>query len=267
MRYIVIILSIVLLLTACAPVHEPTLPEEGEEAVVDMLFGEGAYEVTTGEVNYFEDITGYLAKPGEEGGFAGIIMIHEWWGLNDNVKMMAQQLASEGYVVLAVDLFKGSVATTGNKAREQTGALVQEEAIANMNAAISYLKEKEGVLSLGSMGWCFGGGQSLQLALHSEELDATVIYYGRLTDDKDALSNIMWPVLGVFGSADTSIPVSSVNAFDSALDGLGIENEIYVYDGVGHAFANPSGANHAPDETKDAWMKTVEFLNKHLKEN
>ena len=116
------------------------------------------------------------------------------------------------------------------------------------------------------MGWCFGGGQSLQLALNSEQnpLAATVIYYGNLVNDTNELSRIKWPVLGIFGDQDQSIPVESVNAFEQAFNETGITNEIYIYPGVGHAFANPSGDNYAPEETVDAWEKTLAFLKKYV---
>jgi carboxymethylenebutenolidase len=134
-----------------------------------------------------------------------------------------------------------------------------------MKAAADYLRNEEGATKIASLGWCFGGGQSLQLALSDEDLDATVIYYGSLVTDESKLSSIEQPILGIFGSKDTSIPVATVQQFDSALDNIGIENEIYIYEGVGHAFANPSGMNYAPEETKDAWDKTVSFLNRHMK--
>ena len=120
------------------------------------------------------------------------------------------------------------------------------------------------ILRAESLGWCFGGGQSLQLAVN-EPLDATVIYYGNLVTDEKQLLKIGWPVLGIFGDKDTSIPVSSVNEFDASLDKLKITNEIYIYPGVGHAFANPSGMNYAPEQTRDAWEKTLAFLDKNLK--
>jgi carboxymethylenebutenolidase len=117
------------------------------------------------------------------------------------------------------------------------------------------------------MGWCFGGGQSLQLALNSQDhpLAATIIYYGSaLVTDNSNLSKIKWPVLGVFGDQDRGIPVEKVNEFKATLDEVGVPNEIYIYKGVGHAFANPSGDNYAPTETQDAWEKTVAFLKKYL---
>ena len=120
-------------------------------------------------------------------------------------------------------------------------------------------------MKIASLGWCFGGGQSLRLAL-AEKLDATVIYYGNLVTNEDDLSRINWPVLGIFGEQDQSIPVTTVKEFESSLNKLGIKNSINVYPGVGHAFANPSGASYAPEATQDAWKKTLEiFLDTNLK--
>jgi carboxymethylenebutenolidase len=115
------------------------------------------------------------------------------------------------------------------------------------------------------LGWCFGGGQSLQLALNTERpLAATVIYYGTLVTNQTELAEITWPVLGIFGAEDQSIPVDTVNQFKAALDANAVTNEIYIYDGVGHAFANPSGGNYAPEETTDAWDKTLAFLRNYV---
>lgn len=224
------------------------------------------FSVTTKNMNYFRNISGCLAKPTEPGKYPGVVMIHEWWGLNDYIRATAQKLASEGFTVIAVDLFHGEVTATPEKARQLVSSLDKDEAISNMRSAVRYLKSEENVSGLASLGWCFGGGQSLQLALSGETLDATVIYYGDLVTDESRLATMHWPVLGVFGDRDTAIPVAEAKKFHSTLDKLGIENEIYIYPGVGHAFANPTGANYAPNETKDAWEKTIAFLNNHLKE-
>ena len=194
-----------------------------------------------------------------------MIMIHEWWGLNDHIRAIARQLASEGYIVLAVDLYEGEVATTPERARELTSSLDQTRAINNMKSAIAYLGVHEDITKIASLGWCFGVAQSLQLALSGEVLNATVIYYGNLVTDESKLSLISWPVLGIFGDQDTVIPVTEVKKFESSLNALGTKNEIYIYSGVGHAFANPSGANYAQEETKDAWEKTVTLLDENLK--
>jgi len=232
----------------------------------DMLNGNGTLAVKNEEVEYFNTTKGFYVEPEQSGSYPGVIMIHEWWGLNQNIKDMAMELSKEGYKVLAVDLFKGSVAETQEQAREQTSNLNQEEALNNLKAAKAFLQAKQAT-KIASFGWCFGGGQSMQLSVSGEPLDATVIYYGNLVTSTARLENIKWPVLGIFGETDTSIPTSTVREFNSALDTLGIENSINIYPGVGHAFANPSGQNYAPEPTKDAWSKTLVFLKENLKEN
>lgn len=231
-------------------------------------------------VNYFGNASGYLVYPtsssimnntsGNNNTFPAVVMIHENKGLNDNIKNMANLLAKEGYVILAVDLFNGEVTTDQKRASELTQSIRDnpDAAITNLKSAVKYLASLPNVNpdKIASLGWCFGGQQSLQLALNSEDhpLAATVIYYGRLVTEPETLSKIKWPVLGIFGDQDQSIPVTSVEQFEEALTQNGITNEIYIYKGVGHAFANPSGDNYAPNETKGAWQKTLSFLNKYL---
>ena len=241
------------------------LPDYENEINNSEIFSTGNYNVETQVVNYFDDIQGYLAKPVDEGQFPGVVMIHEWWGLNDNIKEMAEKLASHGYVVLAVDLYNGEVAITSDQARQLITSFDTNVGIENMNFAASYIQENHNVQKLGSIGWCFGGGQSLNLALNNQNMDATIIYYGSLITEQESLSNISWPVLGIFAELDKGIPVESVNDFETSLDELDIPNEIHIYPGVDHAFANPSGERYAPDESKDAWQKTIEFLESSLK--
>jgi carboxymethylenebutenolidase len=225
-------------------------------------------------VNYYDNASGYLVYPilnpnNNTQKLPAVIMIHENRGLNDNIKDTADILAKQGYVVLAVDLFQGQVTADPNRARELSSSVRNNPGIAieNMQSAVRYLTSLENVNGsrIASLGWCFGGAQSLQLALNSEEhpLAATVIYYGNLVNDTQALSKIKWPVLGIFGDQDQSIPVDSVKQFEQALNQIGVINEIYIYPGVGHAFANPSGDNYAPKETADAWKKTLAFLDKY----
>ena len=224
----------------------------------------------TESVQYYSNATGFLAYPeNSTDALPGVVMVHEWWGLNQNIKNMAETLANEGYVVLAVDLY-GEVATEQGRAQELAGSVRnnQQAAIDNLNGAVAHLSSLSNVDSskIATLGWCFGGGQTMQHALNTQQpLAATVIYYGNLVTDQKQLSKIEWPVMGVFGSEDQSIPVATVDEFKAALDANNITNEVYVYDGVGHAFANPSGDNYAPDETKDAWGKTLDFLGRHVK--
>ena len=208
---------------------------------------------------------GYLAKPVIDGKYPGVVMIHEWWGLNNNIKEMADKLASYGYVVLAVDLYDGKVATTSDQARQLIFSYDLEKGLQNMDSAILFLNDNYSLEKIGSIGWCFGGGQSLNLALNNTDMDATVIYYGSLVTDPKKLSSIKWPILGIFAELDKGITVDSVHQFESTLNELKIQNELYLYSGVDHAFANPSGAGYAPEESKDAWNKTISFLESNLK--
>jgi carboxymethylenebutenolidase len=225
--------------------------------------------LTRSSVDYYGNATGYLVYPQNGTDLPAVVMIHEWWGLNQNIKNEAEKLANEGYAVLAVDLYNGQIAEESDVAMRLSSEVRDnpEPAIENLQAAVSHLSGLTNVNSsrIASLGWCFGGGQSLQLALNTEQpLAATVIYYGNLVTEEEALSEIEWPVLGIFGSTDQSIPVQTVRDFEAALNTNEIQNEIHIYEGVGHAFANPSGDNYAPVETADAWTKTLDFLSEHV---
>lgn len=219
-------------------------------------------DVKSEEVVYFNNVSGFYSRPNDNNNYPGVIMIHEWWGLNDNIKEMAKQLASKGYQVLAVDLYNGEVAQDANRARELRLAINQNESIDNMKAAANFLRES-GSVKLASLGWCFGGQQSLLVSTSGEKLDATIIYYGSLGEGD--VSKMTGPVLGIFGRDDGSISVDSVNDFENRLNAVGVINDINIYDGVGHAFANPTGNNYGVNQTKDAWEKTLNFLDNNLK--
>src|SRR6478752_5039177 len=236
-------------------------------------FNTNAQHIENKSVNYFGNVTGYLAFPSstnQKEKLPAVVMIHENKGLNDYIKSSANLLAKHGYVVLAVDLFNGETTTDQKRSSELTSKIRQNPniAIENMKSAVKYLGSLDNVNSskIVSLGWCFGGGQSLQLALNSQDhpLAGTVIYYGvPLTNNTTALSTIKWPILGIFGNKDMAIPVETVKQFQKALNENGITNEIYIYPGVGHAFANPSNPNYGAKETADAWEKTLAFLDKY----
>jgi len=196
-----------------------------------------------------------------------IIVIHEWWGLNDNVRAMADRLAAEGYIVLAIDLFGGATANSPEQARQLMLAVVNypEPAADNIRQAYAFVNTTAGAPRIGSLGWCFGGGWSLNTAmLFPEDLDATVIYYGQVTDDEEKLQDISSPILGLFGAEDQGITVNSVQRFKAALERLRKNYEIHIYPGADHAFANPTGIAYNAEVADDAWQKTLEFLDRHL---
>ncbi len=227
-------------------------------------------EVSGEEVQYAtvsgEEITGYLAKSEDNTEAPGIIVIHEWWGLNDNIRMMTDKLAGEGYTALAVDLYNGKVAESSDSAGTYARSVNDEEALDNLTQAYRFLTEQQGAENIGVIGWCFGGAWSLQTALaHPDKIDATIIYYGRLVTDAEQLKVLQMPVLGIFGEEDEGIPPEEVNAFEKTLNDVGIENDIHIYEDADHAFANPSGTRYNEEAAEDAWGKTLQFLEESLK--
>jgi carboxymethylenebutenolidase len=215
-----------------------------------------------------EPVTGFLARPqGAAGPLPGVLLIHEWWGLNDNLRAIARQLAGEGYLALAVDLYGGRSATTPEAARALMQASMQspERGAENLRAARAFLAG-QGATRIGVVGWCFGGGWALQAGLRlGDELDAVVMYYGRVETDPAALARLRAPLLGLFAGRDTGIPVDAVRAFERALAEAGRPAEIRIYEGADHAFANPSGGRYDEAAARDAWARTLAFLAKHLR--
>ena len=224
-------------------------------------------EISVAAVTYAtiegEGVVGTLARPTAIEPTAGILVIHEWWGLNANVEAMTRQLAGEGYAALAVDLYEGEVAET----RDDAGRLARwtgnnrDRVRDNLRQAWQYLSTQQALEKIGVIGWCFGGGWSLQTALMlGDGIDATVIYYGRLVTDRDALELLEAPVLGIFGALDRGIPVATVREFQSILAGLGKAASIHIYEDADHAFANPSGTRYNEKAASDAWQKTLTFF-------
>ena len=228
-----------------------------------------AEEVVLGEV-HGKPAHGYLARPQTPPAGAhlpGLIVIHEWWGLNDNIKAATRRLAGEGYAALAVDLYDGKVADTPDGAKQLMGGVManRDAAIAVLRAAHAFLK-RQGAPKIGVIGWCFGGGWSLQTALEIPDgIDAAVVYYGQPEKDHARLERLRVPLLGLYGADDQSIPPAAVHEMEATLKQLGKSVEIHIYDGAGHAFANPSGTNYRPAAAEDAWQRTVAFFKQHLK--
>ena len=276
-----IVLSIVMSSTMVIPSYFAFVRAESGNTVTNVSqlgasLNGGNVSLQNKTVEYYPHSQGYLVYPVPSNDtvskkLPAVVMIHEWWGLNKNIKDMANLLARQGFVVLAADLYNGQVANTTKRAMDlvQTVRNNQSSSTNNLQSAVKYLSSLPNVDSskIVSLGWCFGGGQSLQLALNSKEhpLAATILYYGTpLVTDKSSLSKIKWPLLGIFGNKDQSIPLDEINQFRTSLNQSGVTNEVLIYNGVGHAFANPSGDNYAPKETEAAWEKTLSFLKKYV---
>jgi carboxymethylenebutenolidase len=210
-----------------------------------------------------ETVSGFLAVPDKPGIYPGIVVIHEWWGLNDWVKEQTEKLAAQGYVALAVDLYRGKIATDPSEAHELMRGLPQDRGIRDMQAAYDYLAARKDVKPgrIGSIGWCMGGGLSLQFAIHQPRLAACVVNY---TDPND-IQQILAPVLGNFGADDKGITPADVEAFDKTMKGLHRFIDVKIYPGAGHAFENPNNTNgYRPEAAADAWKRTLAFLHNAL---
>lgn len=215
-----------------------------------------------------ETVNGFLYTPQGKGPFPALVVIHEWWGLNDWVKDEASKLADQGYVALAIDLYRGKVATTADEAHQIMRGVPNDRANRDLLAASSYLRSQKNVnqAKVGAIGWCMGGGYALDLAIADPKLKAVVINYGHLASDKATLEKINAAVLGIFGGQDKGIPPADVNKFEADLKSLGKPVEIKIFPDAGHAFENPNNKQgYRADDAKQAWELTTAFLAKYLK--
>jgi carboxymethylenebutenolidase len=253
---------------------EMTMKEHGNDTPVasPMVAYTPAQPVSGKAVAYTtadgQEIQGWLARPDNAtGDLPAMIVIHEWWGLNDNIRRVAERIAGEGYVALAVDLHKGNTADTPKDAMLMGRTLSQNEApaLANLGDAIAYLQNEVGATKIGVIGWCQGGKWSLLTALnYPADIDATVVYYGRVTDDKAELEVLDMPVLGVFAGDDFIVPPKLAYSFATSMAGLKKDLEFYMYRDASHAFSNPSGMDYNPEAAADAWIHTTAFLARNL---
>jgi carboxymethylenebutenolidase len=215
-----------------------------------------------------KDLTGYLAKPVDAtAATPALLVVHEWWGLNDNMRQTANRLAGEGYIALVVDLYGGETASIPKEAIKLMTALMADtgKGDENVKQAYHYLEETVGAPRIGSIGWCMGGRWSLRTAvLFPDDIDATVIYYGNTTDDEAELAPLQMPVLGNFAADDPVVKVESVKAFTAMMENLGKDIDVKIYEGAQHGFSNPSGMAYNAEAAEDAWRRTIGFLNEHL---
>ena len=203
----------------------------------------------------------YLSVPAGKPPFPAIVVIHEWWGLNDNIEHWSDRLASAGWAALAIDLYGGTVATTPDQAMAAMKAVDEARAGETISAAIQFLHDDPRISATkrAVIGWCFGGGWSLRTALAHPELDGAILYYGHPETDATKLAAIKARVLAFFGNKDQSIPPAVVDQFEAALHQAGVRAEVHRYDAE-HAFANPSNPHYDETASADAWSHVVAFL-------
>jgi len=223
-------------------------------------------------VSYFADddaTVGYLAVPEGAGPFPSLILIHEWNGLADRIREVADAMAAEGYVTLAADLYSGRTGSTPDENRSLMAEHLAnpDQMIANLDAAARFLRERDDVTGrVGTLGWCFGGGVALSYALGGEAHEATAIFYGSLVTDPEILASIDHEVYGSFAEMDNGIPPEQVNEFVSALRAAGVENDVHIYDEVNHGFwlridGNPELRT---EPGLDAWQRLRSYLGRTL---
>jgi len=207
-------------------------------------------------------VQAYIARPTGQGPFPAAIMIHEFWGLNDDIIEKAEALAEQGYIVVAPDMFRGSTTGWIPRAIYQVISTPEENLIADLDAVFAGLQADPQVVidKVGILGFCFGGRASLLYSLANDKLAATVVLYGSPVTDPQVLASLPGPLLGIFGGADTSIPLENVRAFEAALDQAGIPNQITIYEGEGHAFVSSMDAVRAGGAPAQAWEQILEFL-------
>jgi carboxymethylenebutenolidase len=231
-----------------------------------LLCGLSAFAATSKSVSYKsgdDTVQALIYTPEGKGPFPGILVIHEWWGLNDWVKEQASKLSDLGYVALAVDLYRGKVATTPDEAHEIMRGVPDDRAARDLHAAFEFLKSQANVKKdrIASIGWCMGGGYSFEVALREPTLTADVVNYGHLATDPESLKKINASILGIFGGQDRGISVDDVKKFQQSMKQMDKKVDIVIYPNAGHGFENPNNkTGYRVDDTADAWKRTVSFL-------
>ncbi len=249
------------------------------QAVVLLLLGIAtggslvcAQEAQRGELITIDGAQGpikaYLARPEGDGPFPAVLVIHEWWGLSDWIKQNTDHLAAQGYVALAVDLYKGQIAADPAIAHELMRALDQAEVLGDLKGGVKFLEAQKYVkpaAPFAVIGWCMGGGYAREIAQASESIGPTVICYGSVTTDKEQIALLKNnPVLGIFGGTDRGIPVVRVKQFGAMLNGQGTKADIQVYEQAGHGFMRPDSPQHDAEAAKKAWAAIDAFFKANL---
>jgi carboxymethylenebutenolidase len=215
-----------------------------------------------GEMIDLDGTKAYLSLPAGKGPFPGIVVIHEWWGLNDNIKHWSDRLATAGYAAIAVDLYGGRILTTSDEALKAVKSVKPPEALAIIKRGFDFLGSDPRIMApkRAVIGWCFGGAYALAAALAMPQLDGVIEYYGDTETDPEKLKAIKGRLLAIFGTRDKSLPPEQVAKFEAALKQAGVRAEIHSYDAE-HAFANPSNSKYDEKASADAWSHVLAFLN------
>jgi len=209
--------------------------------------------------------SGYLSRPQREGRHPSIVLIQEWWGLDDHIKDVTHRFAGEGYVTLAPDLFHGQVTAEPTEAMKLAQSMDQARVAKELSGAVAYLKGQDfSSGKAGIIGYCMGGGLAISTACKNRDLDACVVYYGRSPNPVDQVQSISCPVLGIFAEMDERTN-ATLDALKEAMQQYGKQFEMHMYPGAQHAFFNDTRPDvHSPEASQDAWAKTLTFFKENL---
>jgi len=244
-------------------------------ALLALAAGPARAAVKTSDITFksgTEEAKGFLAEPEGKGPFPAVVVIQEWWGLTPWIKQNAKRLAEQGYVALAPDLYRGQVATDPMMAQRLMRGLPVDRAVRDLKGAVDALAARENVdkARLGSIGWCMGGGYSLQLAVRDERIKACAMCYGAVITNADMLKSLNATVLGIFGEEDKGIPPAAVEKFEAALKNAGKKIEAIKEFKAGHGFMRPGEGDmknpaYREGPAKEAWQDIDQFFAKALK--
>jgi carboxymethylenebutenolidase len=209
----------------------------------------------------------FVAWPSGTRPAQAVIVVHEWWGLNGQIRRTARQLARQGYVAIVPDLYHGQVATDAEGAHVLMRGLDDEGSNADLDATLAWLEAEPRTRGqrIGIVGFCMGGRIAQHTAIRSERVSAVVMFYGRPVTDEKEVARLKAPLMGHFGGSDRGIPADRVSAFEAALKAAGKDAQIFIYAGAGHAFMNDDRDSFHPDASRQAWARTLSFLQLQLK--
>jgi carboxymethylenebutenolidase len=210
---------------------------------------------------------GYLAVPADDH-LPAVIVLQEWWGVDEHIRSICDRLAAEGFYALAPDLYRGETTTQPSEAQQKMMALSMSDVEHDMCGAAEYLASQPGFEGpgVGAVGFCLGGGLAVWAAATCPNIAAAVTYYYVMPHGKPDFSGIDGPVLGHFGTADEFIPIEDANKLESELEDAGVETTFHYYDGAGHAFFNDTNRLGTYDQglADTSWERTVSFLRSAL---
>ena len=214
-----------------------------------------------------DEAPGYLAEPGDGHG-PGVVVLQEWWGLDDHIRSVCDRLAAAGFFALAPDLYRREPTTQPDEAQQRMMALSMDEAEKDMRGAAEHLAAIEGVVGehIGAIGFCLGGGLAVWTAAASPLVSATVSYYYVMPHGKPDFTKITGTVLGHFGSADEFVSVEDARALATELRAAGVDTTFEFYEGAGHAFFNDTNrlGTYDAEAAATSWERTLTFLGERL---